>query len=273
MRRTAEQLREHYQVERELADRLRAATREQRRSLYRSVYDELYRRVPHHPQLTRRSSPLLSRASIDAQLRLLRRFIRPDATFLEIGAGDCALAIAAADQLRQVYAIDVSNEVVRHQSLPANVELILSDATTIQLPTGSVDVAYSNQFIEHLHANDALEHLHSVRRTLREGGVYICATPNRLSGPHDISGYFDQVATGFHLKEYSVRELSTAVRAIGFSTVSVLLGIRGHFLRSPVAPFVATELALATLPRRFRQLLTRTKACRAFLGLALVATK
>ena len=35
-------LRQHYEVERELADRLRHATREQRRSLYGLVYDELY---------------------------------------------------------------------------------------------------------------------------------------------------------------------------------------------------------------------------------------
>ena len=38
--RTPEQLREHFTIERELADRLRYATRDQRRSLYSAVYDE-----------------------------------------------------------------------------------------------------------------------------------------------------------------------------------------------------------------------------------------
>ncbi len=42
-------LRQHYEVEKELADRLRHATREERRILYGTVYDELYQRVPHHP--------------------------------------------------------------------------------------------------------------------------------------------------------------------------------------------------------------------------------
>ena len=50
--RTPEQLRHHYEVERELADRLRSASREERKQLYAGVYDELFRRVPDHPQLT-----------------------------------------------------------------------------------------------------------------------------------------------------------------------------------------------------------------------------
>ena len=56
-------LRQHYEVERELSDRLRHATREERRSLYGQVYDELYQRVPHHPQLTRKSSDELTNAA------------------------------------------------------------------------------------------------------------------------------------------------------------------------------------------------------------------
>ena len=39
--RPPELLRQHYEVERELADRLRHSTREERRTLYGEVYDEL----------------------------------------------------------------------------------------------------------------------------------------------------------------------------------------------------------------------------------------
>jgi hypothetical protein len=55
--RTIEHLREDYEVERELADRLRNASRQDRRHLYSFVYDELSGRMPRHPQLTRKSSP------------------------------------------------------------------------------------------------------------------------------------------------------------------------------------------------------------------------
>ena len=43
--RTTERIRAHYEVERELADRLRNAPREERRALYSLVYDELFRTI------------------------------------------------------------------------------------------------------------------------------------------------------------------------------------------------------------------------------------
>ena len=55
--RTPEQIREHYEIEKKLASQLRDATREERRSLYSSLYDELFRRVPSHPQLTDKAGP------------------------------------------------------------------------------------------------------------------------------------------------------------------------------------------------------------------------
>jgi hypothetical protein len=47
--RSPERLRLHYEVERELSDRLRAASAEERATLDGEVYDELFRRVEDHP--------------------------------------------------------------------------------------------------------------------------------------------------------------------------------------------------------------------------------
>ena len=56
--RSAENIRQHYIIERELADRLRHASREERRAgLYAAVYNELFRRVADHPQIARKSNP------------------------------------------------------------------------------------------------------------------------------------------------------------------------------------------------------------------------
>jgi SAM-dependent methyltransferase len=271
-RRPAALLREHYEVERQLADRLRNATREQRRTLYGPVYDELYQRVPHHPQLTRKSSPELTQAGLVPQLRLLRPYLKPDSVVLEIGPGDCALSIALAKRVRQVYALDVSEKITEQLSAPANFKLILSDGTSVPLPAGSVDVAYSNQLMEHLHPDDAREQLEGIWRALRPGGVYICITPNRVSGPHDISSHFDSIATGFHLKEYTVRELSQLFRDVGFRRVQTLLGRRGLCLAAPVSPVVVAEALLARLATGPRQRLGRTVG-RAFLGIRLIGTK
>ena len=53
MQRTQEQLRQHFEIERELAAKLKNASAAERKSLYNEVYDELFRRVPDHPQLHR----------------------------------------------------------------------------------------------------------------------------------------------------------------------------------------------------------------------------
>ncbi len=265
-------VRQHYEVERELADRLRHATREERRELYGAVYDELYQRVPHHPQLTRKSSPELTRAALRPQLRILRRYLRAETVLLEVGPGDCSLSMAVAPLVRQVYGLDVSQKITERLSLPANFTLILSDGSSVPLPPDSVDVAYSNQLMEHLHPDDALAQLEGICRALRPGGVYICITPSRLNGPHDVSQYFDSEATGFHLKEYTVGELTRLFRRVGFRKVQALLGRRGVFVPVPVAPVIAGELALELLPPNPQQVLARTVG-RAFLGVRLVGTK
>ena len=46
MERTAAQIRAHYEIEKELASRLRGASKAERRTLYASLYDELFRAFP-----------------------------------------------------------------------------------------------------------------------------------------------------------------------------------------------------------------------------------
>ena len=180
--RSREALREHYLIERELADRLRAAPRGDRLTLYRSVYDELFRRVPQHPQLQAKSAPgriERRQREVERQLGFLRRFLDRDTVFMEIGAGDCALSAGAAPYVRRVYAIDVSAEIAGNGRLPANASLVLSDGCSIPVPPSSVHLAFSDQLMEHLHPEDAEEQLRGIYAALAPGGAYICVTPNR----------------------------------------------------------------------------------------------
>jgi len=63
--RSLEQLRNHFEVEKGLADQLRAATREERTLLFRTMYDTLFSKVPDHPRLERQHDP----AAIDGMLK------------------------------------------------------------------------------------------------------------------------------------------------------------------------------------------------------------
>ena len=256
----------HYEIECELADRLRSAAPAERKELYRSVYDELFSRVPDHPQNTWKNDPTLQAARTARQLRFLDRFLTADSVYLEVGPGDCHLALTIARRVSRVYAVDVSELIARKGELPANFQLIISDGVTIDVPPGSVHVAYSNQLMEHLHPDDASQQLGEIYRALAPGGVYVCVTPHRYSGPHDISQYFDAEARGFHLKEYSYRELRDLFCAAGFVQTSPWAGCKGRFLRLPEWLVLGIEWALGSLPARMRRELARSRPVQTVFG-------
>jgi SAM-dependent methyltransferase len=269
--RTPDELREHYEVEKELADRLRDANADERRTLYTALYNELLTRVPRHPQLTMKVDPKATAAIVNAQLEMLQQYVRPDSTFLEIGAGDCALSIAMASRVAHVYALEVSEEVVRDVSLPENGDVLISDGVDIPIDDRTVDLAYSNQVMEHLHPDDAQAQLENIRAVLKPGGAYVCITPNRLTGPHDISAYFDDVPTGFHLREYSVKSLTTMFRRAGFDSVRVLVGARDRFAAVHPSPIIAVEAGLARLGPETRRKLVHLLRLNMLLGIRVVA--
>jgi SAM-dependent methyltransferase len=271
--RSFERIREHYLIERELAARLRAAGKDERRELYSKVYDELFRLVPDHPQLTAKVDRQTRDAEVSARLSLLRPYLHSQATYLELGPGDCSLAIAVARHARKVYAIDVSAEISAGVALPENVELAISDGRSVPVPGATVDVAYSDQLMEHLHPDDAAEQLANIYRALAPRGVYVCITPNRLSGPHDVSRYFEDVATGFHLKEYTVTELAQMFQATGFRKLKVLAGGGSFHVPVPGALVKTIERALTALPRRLGRMLASALPLRTVLGVKLVGIK
>ena len=129
------------------------------------------RRVADHPQIARKSNPAAQAVHASRELQLVARFIGPGTNYLEIGAGDCSLAFAVAGKVIHVYAIDVSDEISKQIETPANFELIISDGISIPVPAGSIDFAYSNQLMEHLHPDDAESQLENVFTALRPGGV------------------------------------------------------------------------------------------------------
>jgi SAM-dependent methyltransferase len=206
-------------VERELAGRLRHSTRAERTALYQSLYPELFARVPDHPRLTRREDPERTRRAVEARLALLRPFLERTHTFLEIAPGDCALAFAMCRHAREVIAVDISDQTAPAAQRPANFRLLVYDGYHLDLPPSSVDLAFSYQFLEHLHPEDVPLHLQLIHRLLRPGGVYVLATPHRFSGPHDISAYFSDTPEGFHLREWTYTELRAALLQHGFARV------------------------------------------------------
>jgi SAM-dependent methyltransferase len=274
--RSYERLRAHWEIEHELAQRLRRASREERTSLYGSVYDELFRRVPDHPQNTRKTDKAEQQAAIREQVAMVKRFLAPGGTLVEIGAGDCALSLALTAYAGLVYAVEVSREISRVQDPPSNFQLAITDGREIPVPAASVDLVYSNQLMEHLHPDDAVEQLQNIFTALRPGGHYVCLTPNRLLGPSDISQYFeDETASGFHLREYSLGELRALLRSVGFDSVRTLVTLRGSAWAAPLTPVRLGEALFQGLPRGIRRRTKHWRLVRRLLhpGGGVIATK
>jgi SAM-dependent methyltransferase len=271
--RSDERLAVHYRVERRLADRLRAATSAaERRAIFATMYDELFREVPDHPRLlSKRDSGVERERDIGWDLAQLKPYLRPGCTFLEIGAGDCALSVRVAAQAKHVYAVEICDQT--RGPLPGNVDLVISDGQSVPVPEGSADLAFSDQLMEHLHPDDARAQLRNIHRALKPGGVYLCITPNSLYGPSDISAYFDDVARGFHLREYTLREVRAIFAEAGFPRTHVYVGARGWFVRCPRVLVEGLEAVLGRLPPRLRRRIADTQVLRAMLGLRVAAIK
>jgi SAM-dependent methyltransferase len=264
----------HYALERSLADRLRAASREERRGLYREIYDRLERESPLYAE--RRSKPT-DRSNKERATRKLVAFLEPflskDAALLEIGAGDGLLSRAIAPRVREVIAIDVSRAAFDESSLPNNVRFVLTDGFEVPIAERSIDLAFSNQVMEHLHPDDAIDQLASIQRALRPGGAYVCITPSRFTGPHDVSKHFDREATGLHLKEWTVGELADVFARSGFVEIRAHAGTKGRFVSLPVAPIRVIERMLALIPLPLRRAIARLWPIRAIVGVRLSGKK
>lgn len=271
--RNLDQIREHYEIEKALARRLLNSTKEERFHLYGTSYDELYARVPLHPQFREKADPALSRAKIRNQLGLVERILKSKMTFMEIGPGDCSFSFEVAKRVRNAVAIDVTAEMAGDLDSPANFELMISDGINIPVADCSIDLAYSNQLVEHLHPNDAMEQLKDIHRSLVETGVYVCNTPSRLNGPHDVSKYFDDVATCFHLKEYTFTELRDMFLKVGFSRIRTYVGGGGVYLRVPVVLLMTYERFIDVLPRTVRKRLNRNAFYSGLLAIHIMGIK
>ncbi|MBU0514153.1 MAG: class I SAM-dependent methyltransferase [Proteobacteria bacterium] len=264
---------DHYLIEKDLAARLRHSTRRERTVLYSTVYNELFRRVPDHPQLTLKEDPTQRQATVGRQLKFLSRFLKKQSVYLEIGPGDCALAARVALRVDKAYGYDVTDELTQDLDRPDNLEVIVGDGVNIGLDPDSVDVAFSNQLMEHLHPEDALDQVRSIFRALKTGGVYVCLTPNRLTGPHDVSYYFDVEATGFHLREYTHAELKALFLGAGFRRVSSYVEGKGYYFRCPLGVKLLTEHLAWKMGPKLREALVNRRPLRSLLNMVILVAR
>lgn len=274
-KKTNDLIKEHYELEKKLAAKLRNATKKERKKLYTQLYNELYEKLPNHPRWMVKNDPKETKRELNKQMAVLRPYLKKGINFLEVGPGDCKVALEVSKTARMVYAVDVSDEVTKNRKWPKNFKFILSDGSSIPVEENSIDLVFSYQLMEHLHPDDAFDQIKSIFKALKPGGKYICVTPNRLNGPHDISRNFDKTPTGFHLKEYTNKELMSLFKKAGFKKFDVMVAAKGivFFKKFPVWIIKTVESVLEFLPYSIRNHLANFYPTALLIGVKIVAKK
>lgn len=205
------------------------------------------------------------------KFRLLRRFLRPSDAVAELGPGEYFLANLVAKQVRSLALIDVIGGI--REALPKNCCMYIGDGTHMPKALRNLNMIWSAHVVEHIHPKALHEHLTSVRGSLRGGGRYIIFTPNRFTGPHDISRAFSDIAQGLHLKEYTVTEMHRALLRAKFRNILCYAGGKGVYLRVPSELPLLIESLLNILPFTFARMIAGFLPCRALLGVIMVGQR
>jgi len=140
-----------------------------------------------------------SRKKTEDPYTMLEARFTPRTVFMEIGSTDQTLALRAATYVERVYSIDVSGQLAPSRRAPCNLRLVGCDGVRIPVPEGTVDIAWSGDFLDRLQPEAGAEHLQSVQRALANGGEYLFTT------------------------QQPVAEIRKRVFAAGFSVVRVSL--------------------------------------------------
>lgn len=242
--RPIERIYQHYLLERRLAAQLFNAPRSERAAIYGKVYSELFTSLPDHPQVTADRSA----SNVERDMQYINVSLGRETSFLEIGCGDAEMSFAVAATVSHAYGLDVTEELIQYDRAPPNFSFLRTHSSDIALADNSIDIAYSNQLIEHLHPDDVQDQMQEIVRVLKPGGAYSCKTPSRVTGPHDVSEYFDYAATGFHLCEYDYRSIRKLFKQSGFRKIHFFVNARGWNI--PFAYWLARpiEMAMITFP-------------------------
>jgi SAM-dependent methyltransferase len=174
--------------------------------------------------------PRHERLVLETLQRQRRRKMEP--RFFEIGYASGVLLDRVARAGFPIAGIEVS-EAMRRQALkrlgPDHASrLYLGDFLRAEIlqTAGPFTLVYWNDVFEHVPPDEILDYLRRIHELLVPGGQLITITPNWHVRPSDITRVFQPARTaaaGVHLKEYTLREVTSLLRQAGFARVATPL--------------------------------------------------
>jgi ubiquinone/menaquinone biosynthesis C-methylase UbiE len=255
--------REQFEFERVLRERILRSCKNEREAVVEQAYAELFQRFPDH------SVFLATQEEADRKGKLGSGLIIPLSTrgsnVLEIGCGRGDVLVALGRAGRVCTGVEISRHMLDLCS-KLDVKITYGSADTLDFPADSFDVVFSQEVLEHLHPEDVPRHFAEAFRVLRPNGILAVETPNRRTGPQDISRGFTRVAEGLHLKEWTVRELIQLFQKAGFVRIRGLLAPQFIARRSEVIHRFARVPAIVKYFQDFLLVFVPTLRLRTIVG-------
>lgn len=169
-------------------------------------------------------------------------------TVLDVGCGTgYGSAFLACSGATSVVAGDISEDAIAYamdRFQLSNLNYSLIDATTLQFENQSFDVCVSFEVIEHLEDDES--YLSEVYRVLKDEGIFIVSTPNKLLSSPEVEKPYNP----FHIREYTAEHL---LRTLSNQFPHVQLFGQGYaegfdFILNENEPELASYLPAASIP-------------------------
>ena len=214
-----------HELELEYAKKLRACPSNERRKMYEEAY-----RVVSESAMSEMPNEVEKRTAGTSLnlVNLLIRLCHSTDCILEVGCGRGYTCLKLAPHVKSIVGLDVSRPALdeARELIIAkrvnNVSLLLGSADELicHFESRKFDKVISIDVYEHLAPEDAMQHISQVYSILKPKGRLIIVTPNRLTGPHDITRELfpdAQKALGFHLNETTCGGLLGQMKTVGFA--------------------------------------------------------
>jgi len=120
--------------------------------------------------------------------RLIRKYLREDSVFLEIGCGDMSLSrVLPREMWYNALDLEVADfHILRAMKKRAKVNLVVASATDIPADSEVASLIVSTETFEHIpEINQAMREIH---RVAVPGAVLICSIPNNYCYKYDKKG-------------------------------------------------------------------------------------
>jgi SAM-dependent methyltransferase len=173
-----------------------------------------------------------------------RRWVDPQDAVLDVGAGYCEFINSI--HARQKFALDLNPATASHAE--PGVEVLTQDiCKTWSLPSQSIDVVFTSNFLEHLPSKQALVHcLQEACRVLRPHGRLIALGPNIRYAYKVYWDYFD------HTLALSDKSLAEALELNGFQLEKVIPRFLPFTMKSNAPSHAAFVRLYLMLPLAWR---------------------